>query len=400
MLVRFRQLCSLICSWRDRSKPLFEKDDGRALAVQLVQVIGALEKRSQLNEFLDRFAKVKLAETIDKGKEGRTRADPEAITNLINGLGWQNSKTNRTKLHHYLVEGRRWKRICDSFNGLLCLIPPNRRDGESLQISGRVCQELSDKDIKLLHSFLKSNEFVQPMCRMGKTFQASVWSNVEVPEFKWESEDPQTIARLPAEDLAAFMEEFPIIEANEFNVGKFDWSKPDCWLWGWPQSPAWVPPSDRQCDLCNEEKCNCITTCLPENKPRITNEAGKGQGVRVEGMTYQKGQILGELVGEFAPLDTYNDGWPIEFRRPDLGDEPVAQIYPKEKGNWVRKVNHSCDPSAEFRVMKISGWWRQMLIAIQDIPHNSEVTVFCGRRFLQGKECLCNLCNRRSTLRG
>jgi hypothetical protein len=180
----FHQLCSLIYSWRDRSKPLFENNDGRAPAVQLVQAIGALEKRSLLTEFLDRFAKVKLAEIIDEGKEGRTRADPEAIANLINGLGWQNSKTNRTKLHHYLDEGRRWKRICDSFDGLLCLIPPNRRDGESLQISGRVCQELSDKDIELLHSFLKSNEFVQPMCRMGKTFQASIWSNVEVPEFK------------------------------------------------------------------------------------------------------------------------------------------------------------------------------------------------------------------------
>jgi hypothetical protein len=400
----FHQLCSLIHSWRDRSKPFFENNDGRAPAVQLVQTIGTLEKRSLLTEFLDRFAKVKLAEIIDKGKKGRTRADPEAIANLINGLGWQNSKTNRTKLHHYLDEGRRWKRICDSFDGLLCLIPPNRREGESLQISGRVCQELSDKDIELLHSFLKSNKFVQPMCRMGKTFQASIWSNVEVPEFKWESEDPQTIARLPVEDLTTFMEEFTIIEEAEFKVGKYDWPKPDCWLWDWPQSPAWVPPSDKLCDLCDlceiDKKCNCIITCLPANKPRITNEAGKGQGVRVEGMTYQKGQILEQLAGEFAPLDTYNNGWPMEFRRPDIADEPVAQIYAKEKGNWVRKVNHSCNPSAEFCVMKISGCWRQMLIAIQDIPHNSEVTAFCGRRFLQGKECLCNLCNRRSTLRG
>jgi hypothetical protein len=237
---------------------------------------------------------------------------------------------------------------------------------------------------------------------MGKTFQVSIWSNVEVPEFKWESEDPQTIARLPVEDLATFMEEFPIIEEAEFEVGKYDWPKPDCWLWDWPQSPAWVPPSDKLCDLCDlceiDQKCNCISTCLPANKPRITNEAGKGQGVRVEGMTYQKGQILGQLAGEFAPLDAYNNGWPMEFRRTDLADEPVAQIYPKEKGNWVRKVNHSCDPSAEFCVMKISGWWRQMLVAIQDIPHNSEVTAFCGRGFLQGKECLCDLCSRRSTL--
>jgi hypothetical protein len=394
----FHQLCSLIYSWRDRSKPFFENSDGRASSVQLVQAIVALEKSSQLTEFLGRFAKLKLAEIIDKGKEGRMRADPQAIASLINGLGWPNSKKSRTKLHHYLDEGREWKRICGSFEGLLCLIPPNQRDGENLRISGRMYQELSDKDIDLLHSLLESNEIVQPMCRMGKILQASIWSNAEVPEFKWESEDPQTIARLPIKDLATFMEQFPIIEVNE--VGKYDWPKPDCWRWDWPQSPAWVPPSDKLCDLCDlceiDKICNCITTCLPQNMPRITNEAGKGQGVRVVGTTYQKGQILGELVGEFAPLDTYNDGWPMEFKRPDLADA-VAQIYPKRKGNWVRKVNHSCNPSAEFRVMKISGCWRQMLVAIQDISHTSEVTAFCGRHYMKGKECLCDLCTSQST---
>jgi hypothetical protein len=93
--------------------------------------------------------------------------------------------------------------------------------------------------------------------------------------------------------LATFIEEFLIIEEAEFKVGKYDWPKPDCWLWDWPQNPAWVPPSDKLCDLCDlceiDKKCNCIITYLPANKPRITSEAGKGQGVRVEGITYQKG---------------------------------------------------------------------------------------------------------------
>lgn len=102
----FDRLCSLVYSWRDRSKPLFD-NNGRALAVQLVQTIDALEKRSHLTEFLDRFAKVKLVEVIDEGKDGRTCADPGAITNLINGLSWQDTRTNRAKLKNYLKEGRR-----------------------------------------------------------------------------------------------------------------------------------------------------------------------------------------------------------------------------------------------------------------------------------------------------
>jgi hypothetical protein len=115
------------------------------------------------------------------------------------------------------------------------------------------------------------------------------------------------------------------------------------------------------------------------------SEAGKGQGVFAIGMSYVENQILGELVGELVPLDTHHDGWAFEVMRPDLG-EPVAQIYTGEVGNWGRKVNHSDDPSAAFHKMKISGWWRVMIVAIRDIPHGTEITAFCGKRFLQGQE--------------
>lgn len=398
----FHHLWSLIYSWRDRSKPFFENNGG-APAVQLVQAIGALEKKSHLTEFLDRFAKVKLVEVIDGKKDGRVQADPVAITNLINGLRWENDRTNRKKLHRYLEEGRRWKKICGSFDGLLCLIPPNRENGGSLHVSGSAFKELSGRDIELFHSLLNANKYVQPLCRVGETFQASILSDAEVPEFKWEGEDPKEISRMSMKELDPFMAKFHVITENEYKPEKYDWPKPDRWLWDWPQHPMWVPYSDRQCELCDlctkENICDCITTCLPENKPRITNEGRKGQGVRAIGLTYLKDQILGEFCGEIVPLETHEDGWPMEFIRPDLNDEPVAQIYPRERGNWVRKVNHSCDPSTEFRVMKISGWWRQMLVATREIPHNCEITAFCGRNFLkgQGKECLCDGCSGRST---
>jgi hypothetical protein len=395
----FHHLCSLILSWRDRSRPLFQTNNGTRLAVQIVQTLGILVERSRLTEFLIRFAKVKLAEIIDKGKEHRTSADPKAITALMFDLGWQKTKKNREKLHNYLKEGRQWKRVCGSCNGLLCLIPPNREDKENpLMASGRTYRELSGGDITSFHALLNSNKFIAAMRQMGHTFTVSIWDNVEVPEFRWEIEDPQMIARLPIERLATLMEEFHVIKANEFGLDKYDWPKPDFWPWDWPQSPAWISPSDKRCDECDkynerdEEECDCITTCLPPNQPSITNEPGKGQGVRVMGATYLKGQILGELLGEFAPLDTYDNGWAMEFTRPDFRNEPIAQIYAREMGNWVRKVNHSCDPSAKFRVMRISGWWRQMLVAVRDIIHNDEITASCGRGFLRGKECLCDVC--------
>lgn len=399
----FDHLCSLICTWRDRSKPFLENNAGGALAVRLVQAISVLERKSHLAEFEDRFLKVKLAEEIDEGKDGRGRADSGAIIDLTKGLGWENTVKNRKRLHHYLGEGRRWKRICGSFDGLLCLIPPNREDRESLQVSGTIFQKLSGKDIELFHTLLKANELVRPMCRVGTTFQTSIWSDAEVPEFKWESEDPKELSRLSMKELAPFMEKFLVVEENVYEPEKHDWPKPDRWPWAWPKHPQWAPSSERWCGQCEggKDKCNCIVTCLPKNKPRIMSEGDKGQGVRVIGSTYVKGQILGELLGEVLPLDTHHDGWPMEFIRPDLEDEPVAQIYPRNMGNWVRKVDHSCDPSAVFRVLKISGWWRQMIIALRDIPHNGEITAFCGRNFLrgQGKECTCEVCSGRSTTR-
>ena len=204
----FHRLCSLIDNWRDRSKPLFETDEGTT-AVRLVRTIVSLEGRSQLTEFLIRLAKVKLAEVIENGKDGRTRAEPAAITNLIKDLKWR--EKNRKKLAHYLNEGRQWKRIIGRFDGLLSLIPSNREDRDNLQISGHAYLKLSGDDIKVFHSILESNEFIQSMYRIGHVFQESIWNNMEVPEFKWESKDCKEIARLPIKELASFIKEFEVI---------------------------------------------------------------------------------------------------------------------------------------------------------------------------------------------
>jgi len=210
----FHHMCALIYGWRGRSNPLFDNTDGRAPAVHLVKTLSALEKRSHLNEFLDRFAKVKLAEVIDGRKDGRVRADTVTITNLLNDLRWENNRTNRTKLNNYLQEGRRWKRICGSFEGLLCLVPPNRGDKEKFRISGRVFQELSDEDISVFHSLLARNAFIQRLCYIGQTLQISIWSGTEVPKFRWESEDANEIARLSMKELAPFIEKFTATTEN------------------------------------------------------------------------------------------------------------------------------------------------------------------------------------------
>ena len=67
------------------------------------------------------------------------------------------------------------------------------------------------------------------MSRVGKTFQVSIWSGAEVPEFKWESEDPKEISRLSMKELAPFIEKFPVIDKSVYEPEKYDWPKPDSW---------------------------------------------------------------------------------------------------------------------------------------------------------------------------
>jgi hypothetical protein len=51
--------------------------------------------------------------------------------------------------------------------------------------------------------FMVANEY--------RIFQALIWNNMEVPEFKWESWDRKEIARLPIKELTPFMKAFEVI---------------------------------------------------------------------------------------------------------------------------------------------------------------------------------------------
>lgn len=234
---------------------------------------------------------------------------------------------------------------------------------------------------------------------MGKIFQEALWLRRDIPPFRWEDYDRKELERMPAEKLEPLMKTFTLLTANRYDPDTASWPKPDFWPWDWPANPTMVPADDQQCELCDESGCHCIEDVLPRRIPQPTGRRdGRGQGLCAIGpegeIVYRQDQILGELLGKLAPLDTHRDGWAMELVRPDFKYEPIAQIYTKDMGNWVRKVNHSCRPSVEFRVMKISGFWRQMLVAITDIRHNGEVTADCGNGFLRGMgiQCACGHC--------
>jgi hypothetical protein len=233
-------------------------------------------------------------------------------------------------------------------------------------------------DLAAFHSELNT-DFVLRLCAVGSALQKSIWECLELPEFIWES---TATTWLPEDDIAPLLAPFRLLKFNFFDENSgFAWPRPPRWPWHWPVDPSVVMPGDRPCNFCTRKSCRCIEITVPQ-VPRISDDGSKGPGIRSLG-THRANEVLGELVGELVPLGARAGDWTMALRRPDLDDEAVAEIYPRRMGNWVRKVNHSANPSAAFRMMKISGRWRQMLVAIRDIGDGEEITAKYGKGFFK-----------------
>ncbi|KAL2020204.1 hypothetical protein VTK56DRAFT_8630 [Thermocarpiscus australiensis] len=364
----FERLAHLVREWRryTKSAPIIY---GGLNLIKTVEE--TMHEYPELHIFLSRLFKMKLAESVERavGPSGQPPALQDVMNGMLKRLGWDESK--RHKLHDYLREGKCWRTICGSYDGLLCLIPP---DADCLDLA------LFKDQLARFHSEL-DNDFVRKLCAMGNLLQKSIWDYLELPEFIWET---TTTTWLSADQLSPLLAPFRLIKSNYFDPNSgYYWPKPAGWQWDWPTDPTSVIPGDQPCALCPSRRpCRCIETKVPR-VPRISTDGSKGPGVRAVG-PHRANDILGELVGELVPVGTHAADWTMELRRPDLDDQPVAEIYPRRMGNWVRKVNHSTNPSAAFRVVKISGRWRLMLVAARDVADGEEITAKYGRGFLRG----------------
>ncbi|KXX82632.1 Lysine-specific demethylase 4E [Madurella mycetomatis] len=373
----FERLTHLVREWRRFSKSTPVVLGGMNLGKS---VEATMHGYPELHAFLSRLFKLKLAECFERAMAGKGQllSSQGIMDGMLRMLGWD--QTRRHKLPDYLREGKCWKTICGKYDGLLCLMPSQETDCLDLAL-------FKDK-VTRLHQGLDT-EFVRKMCAMGSILQRAIWDYLELPEFVWES--AMTTLLLP-DQILPLLAPFRLIKSNYFDYKCYYWPKPARWRWNWPIDPSLVMPGDQPCSLCtsrsvngnqnsNHKPCRCIDTKVPRI-PRISDDRSKGTGIRALG-SHRANDMLGELVGELVPLGAFVREWTMELRRPDLDDEPVAAIYPRRMGNWVRKVCHSTEPSAEFRMMKISGRWRQMLVATRDIGDGEEITAKYGKGFLK-----------------
>ncbi|KAK3695518.1 hypothetical protein B0T22DRAFT_526953 [Podospora appendiculata] len=366
----FDRLAGLVREWRVQSKTFAEVGGG----MDLVNYVDEqLHGSSALNIFLRRFCKVKLADwDRDFVKtSGQQPASKESVDQLLYKLDWDESK--RHKLHDYLREGKCWKTICGDYGGLLCLIPfdtPDAQFSELALFQNTVSHFHQKIDVPIVHR----------LCDVGKVLERSIWNDLDLPEFIWETANTAVLA---LDQVVPLLNRFSIIKINHFDLAKYNWQRPTNWkaTWKWPSDPTSMPcRGPKQCNQCGvKTSCQCLQQLVPEIQ-RVSDDGSKGAGIRALG-PYRKDVILGELLGELVPvgMGASTGEWTMELQRPDLAGESVAEINPKVMGNWVRKVRHSTEPSAEFKIMKITGRWRMMLVALRDITFGEEITAKFGR---------------------
>ena len=387
------QFLDLVKSTRDihtHSSQIEVCVDQSARIIQCIRRIKIAQKRSKLETFLLRLGQLHLIQEIESSRGRRIRTNPTDIKWIREKAGWTESEFKWQR-----QQGNLWKRLCQGNDWLLCFL--FLEEDKSLGVSLNTYLQMTPNDIETFHRLLDS-DYTNSLRSAGKAFMNALDSRAADSDFLWECGRfaPDT---LPEEDLLALLGSFPSITENVHDPEKYpNWPRPCGWPedWPWPVDPtALVDSNGRQCDLCIQTSCSCISANL-KPMPRIKDYGKKGRGLQAVAngpgqIAYQKGDIIGQLTGELAPLGTYNDGWTLELARGDLLNEPsVCQIHCANTGNCFRLLNHHCSSNARFHEMAVSGRYRMMVKAVRDIRDGEEITVRYGRGYWGEGGCPCD----------
>ncbi|KAK3996955.1 hypothetical protein QBC44DRAFT_339130 [Cladorrhinum sp. PSN332] len=369
----FDRLARLFEGWRGYCKSSHVELGGINLVNLVEQMPG---DNPELYTFLVRFCKMRLAEKFDgmpKGRRNSARKPEDAMNALLAELDWDESQRHR--LHDYLREGKCWLTLTDRFEGLLPILPSGS-DAEALELA------LFEDQVKSFQKQLKT-VFAKKLCAVGKTLQDSIWNCRELPEYVFESAYRPWFT---VQQIMPLLKKFTLLKETFYDAKlPYHWglrpSKKWSLFWGWPSNPVAVPAHVRWCDApgCRRRmNCRCVSRLIPD-VPRISINGPRGPGIRAVG-SFKPGEILGELTGEIVPAGMFagSGEWTWEIRRPDVDGDVVGEIWPRERGNWVRLVPHSLTPTAEYQLKKMTGMWRTVLVALDTIKDGDEITVKCG----------------------
>ncbi|KAK5290563.1 hypothetical protein LTR99_011084 [Exophiala xenobiotica] len=370
-----------------------------------LKIIQMLSRKTAFHNFLTRLFQVHLADHIDEINQGRLRSDPAVITNILKRTGM-----NRRQCQRHRTQGAKWRAYCKAFPGILCFIP---FETQRFGFSPTSWLDLDEGDFASLLSHLKT-EYMSSLCVAGRAFEHSLDPAADDVDFIWENLSI-SLDKISDKELVSILEVFPAKDENIYNPDAYpDWPRPEEWPNDspWPVDPTSLPASGgRQCKLCHQSNCPCYL-CHKRNchcaairhdtQPRIRNYEdkykGKSRGLQAVAkeagqIAYSKGTNIAFLTGVLTPPHTYDNGQCIQVDRSDiLGEPTVAQINCTESGNISRLFNHSCDPLARFKGMRVSGKFRIAIVAEENIYDGEEITVHYGQQYWRRQKCRCPVC--------
>ncbi|KAK5188651.1 hypothetical protein LTR92_011333, partial [Exophiala xenobiotica] len=370
-----------------------------------VKFLSMLSRKTTFHDFLTRLFQVRLADHINEISRGRLRSEPAVIAKILQRTGM----SKRQYLYHR-DRGAKWREYCKVFPGILGFIP---FETQRFGFSSSSWLNLDEGEFTSLRSHLK-NEYTSALCVAGRAFEHSLDPTADDVDFIFENLSI-SLDKISDGELISTLRLFPAKDENIYNPDAYpDWPRPEEWPNDspWPVDPTSLPASGGiQCKLCHQSNCPCYL-CHEKNchcaairhdiQPRIRDYEDK-YGAKNRGLqavakeagqiAYSKGTIIAFLTGTLAPPNTYDNGQCIQVDRSDiLGEPTVAQINCAESGNISRLFNHSCDPLARFKGMRVSGKFRIAIVAEENIYDGEEITVHYGQQYWRREKCRCPAC--------
>ncbi|MCJ1311250.1 hypothetical protein MMC25_004921 [Agyrium rufum] len=193
------------------------------------------------------------------------------------------------------------------------------------------------------------------------------------------------------------------IDVDRFYYDAQQWAiyrRPRRWPreWPYPHNPTTRRRGNvcRGCGASTDERCDCDPNTIPQVlRPlvEIANYGAKGIGVRA--LQYiPAGSVLAPYYGQVVPTGSQADS--MYMLSMDLGTtganiaaDYLAVIDAKERGNWTRYINHSCDASTGFESANYGDKKYNVLVTNRPIGIFEEITVDYGRDYWRERHCQC-----------
>ncbi|KAH8678529.1 hypothetical protein BX600DRAFT_452159 [Xylariales sp. PMI_506] len=407
-----KSLFELVSSWRHQGRmelDLTVLSASSANTKTLVGLITSLDSQRTLYSLLSIIAKIQFAHRVDEMFIGMQRLDTGSWerfrehTNIANTTcPPKGSPTRNRRFSEWRELGRKMQRYPV---GLLCLIPAVK--SPPCYVSYRNLEELKDDEAVSLCELLGTTELDKLLLDLGGSIISSIESGSDIIEHIWETSitDPFKVSETEVLEVLA---PFPQASICSLNIEDFTSTpKPDLWPIEWPTDPAIGDGFPNQCDFCDRSACECsrlLTFNEISECPRCASQCNcerqrlKGRMVSalflrrdnvnrsyilVKGppsqVIYEKDDVLGELIGQISPPNTYSSQNPFvhDVRRSDLLNSPVIyQICWENVGNWTRNISHQCSsPTVFLRSNMVSGKHRVLLVASRNIVEGDEITI-------------------------